>query len=194
MIWEIWLSGLVFAVQHSLLAGSAVKAEAYRRGLTPRIYRLGYVAMALVTTAIWLSYVRGLPEHTVYAIHGTWTWPLRGLQAIGLWMAWRALRPIDSLAFLGIREGKEGPDGFIETGIYRHLRHPMYSGVILIMLAFPVQTHNGLNLYACVTLYFALGARLEERRLQRQYPAYADYRRRVPAFLPRIPVSRVRHD
>jgi len=184
MTWEIWLSGLVFALQHSLLASTVTKARVLAIGLGPRGYRLFYVVIALVTTAIWLGYVRSLPDQTVYAIQGAWNWVLRGLQLLGLWMVWQALRPINGLAFLGIREGQEGPDGFVEAGIYRRLRHPMYSGIILIMLTFPVQTQNTLNLYACVTVYFLIGARLEERRLARQYPAYADYRRRVPAFIP----------
>jgi len=193
MIWEIWLSGLVFALQHSLLAGTAGKVRALRRGLDAQAYRRFYVVTALITTAIWLGYVRSLPDHTIYAIHGPWSWPLRGLQALGLWISWRALRPIDGLAFLGIRKGDDGPDGFVEAGIYRYLRHPMYSGVILIMFAFPVQTLNGLNLYACVALYFMLGARLEERRMAQRYPAYADYQRRVPAFIPNV-FNGNRHD
>ncbi|MBI1194335.1 MAG: isoprenylcysteine carboxylmethyltransferase family protein [Gammaproteobacteria bacterium] len=195
MIWEIWLSGLLFAVQHSLLAGTTCKSQACKLGLDAKTYRRFYVLAALLTTATWLTYVRSLPDQPLYTVHGAWSWALRGLQAIGLWMTWLALRPIDTLAFLGVRSGKNGPDGFIEAGIYRRLRHPMYSGVMLIMLAFPVQTQNSLNLYACVALYFILGARLEEGRLQRQYPAYADYRRRVPAFLPRLrPLSGKPHD
>lgn len=186
MIWEIWLSGLLFAIQHSLLAGSTCKTQALKLGLNVTAYRRFYVVAALLTTATWLTYVRCLPDQTLYTVHGAWSWALRGLQAIGLWMTWLALRPIDTLAFLGVRAGKDGPDGFIEAGIYRRVRHPMYSGVILIMAAFPIQTQNSLNLYACVALYFVLGARLEERRLERQHPAYADYRLRVPAFIPRL--------
>ncbi len=184
MTWEIWLSGLAFVLQHSLLASTATKTRAQTLGLGSRGYRLLYVVLALLTTMIWLNYVHGLPDQTVYAIHGPWSGLLRGLQLLGLWMAWEALRPIDGLAFLGIRERQDGPDDFVENGIYRHLRHPVYSGVILIMLGFPLQTQNTLNLYACVTMYFLVGARLEERRLERQHPAYADYRRRVPAFIP----------
>jgi len=75
---------------------------------------------------------------------------------------------------------------FAEHGIYRHMRHPMYSGVMLALLASPVHTVNSLNLFAVIATYFIIGSKFEERRMLVTYPQYAEYQQRVAAFIPHI--------
>ncbi len=149
-------------------------------------YRLAYTIIALLTTAIWLGFVRQLPDAELYRIDGLPRLLLIALQAVGGAFALAALLPIDGLAFLGLRPFPNGDEPFAERGIYRYCRHPMYFGIVLILLAMPQQSVNSLNLALVVTLYFAIGSRLEERRMERAHPEYADYRRRVPAFVPNI--------
>ncbi len=107
------------------------------------------------------------------------------LQLLGALLVWQSLRAFDIGLFLGFREsGLEG-DPFHESGIYRHIRHPMYSGFMLIMFAMPVQTVNSMHTALAVALYFIVGAHFEERRMLAANSGYADYRRRVGAFLPK---------
>jgi methanethiol S-methyltransferase len=186
----IWLSGLAFALAHSALAASGVKQACYRAGLTPQHYRLLYVIIAVITTALWLWFVRALPDATLWRLEGLPRWLLHGVQLAGLWVFWLSLRPIDVGAFLGLRSFPNGSEPFIERGIYRYIRHPMYSGVMLVMFAMPAQTINSVHLFAVIAVYFVIGARLEERRMLSGHPGYADYRRRVPAFVPN-PFKRV---
>ena len=101
-------------------------------------------------------------------------------------MLWRAAQAFDMRIFLGLASMPAAGEPFLERGIYRHLRHPMYTGVLLVLLASPAQSVNSLSLTAAVALYFIVGAGLEERRLAADHPEYADYRRRVPAFWPRL--------
>ena len=77
-----------------------------------------------------------------------------------------------------------GGEPFSEKGIYRHLRHPMYAGVMLVLLASPQQSVNSLSLTLAVCLYFIVGCRFEERRMLAAHPQYADYCRRTPRFVP----------
>ena len=182
----IWVSTFLFAIQHSILSSRTCKNKCYSLGISPRAYRLVYVILAIAITSIWLGFIHSLPNQGVYEIHGVWRWFFYGLQLAGLWVFILALRPIDVPAFLGLRAFKDQIEPFIEAGIYRHIRHPMYSGILLIFIAMPVQSINSLNFYACVTLYFIIGSRLEERRMIADHPEYKDYRKRVPAFIPRL--------
>ena len=68
----------------------------------------------------------------------------------------------------------------------------MYTGAMLILLAMPQQTWNGLNLALAICTYFIIGARLEERRMLAAHPEYAAYRDTVPAFIPALTFSKKR--
>jgi len=186
-VMSVWASGALFAALHSVLAAAPVKARLRTLGVSPRAYRLLYVALAVATTALWLGFVRGLPDTLLYRLEGVPRLALHAVQVVGAMLFWLALRPIDVAAFLGLRAFRDGIEPFREDGIYRRLRHPMYTAAMLVMFAHPEQGVNSLNLFACIALYFVLGSRLEERRMLAQHPEYAGYRRRVPAFLPRMP-------
>jgi protein-S-isoprenylcysteine O-methyltransferase Ste14 len=67
------------------------------------------------------------------------------------------------------------------TGPYRHVRHPMYLGVILIMLFFPLSLGS---LYAyipasVIIILFVLRTSLEDRALQQELSGYLEYSRKV---------------
>jgi protein-S-isoprenylcysteine O-methyltransferase Ste14 len=74
-------------------------------------------------------------------------------------------------------------------GIYSKMRHPQYTGFILIMAGFLVQWPTLLTLGmfpVLVAMYVSL-ARSEEREAITQFgDAYRDYMQRVPAFIPRL--------
>lgn len=72
-------------------------------------------------------------------------------------------------------------------GLYTHVRHPIYSGVLLIVAGVVVRSGSAriLALGACTVGFFHLKARWEERRLEARYPEYGAYRDRTPRFVPR---------
>ena len=182
----LWGSSLGFALTHSLLASRRCKRALDAAGLPAQRYRLAFTLSAIVLTAVWLAFVRMLPDTPLFRLHGAWLVPAMALQVLGAWIVWQSMRAFDMRIFMGLKPFPPGGEPFVERGIYRHLRHPMYTGVLLILFAMPAQSVNSLHLYAAVALYFVLGSRLEERRLATDHPEYADYRRRVPAFLPRL--------
>jgi len=182
-VW-IWLSGLLFAIAHSLLASYRCKRWVYGYGLHEPRYRLVYSILAVLAAGIWIFYVHQLPDMPLYQTDGLiWT-VLVAVQVLGLTAVLAAFQPIDGLAFLGLRKSKEGNNPFTVNGIYRWLRHPMYTGFMLILLAMPEQTWNGLHFTMVICAYFIIGSRFEEARMLVEHPDYAEYRRRVHAFLP----------
>ncbi|MDQ6988868.1 MAG: isoprenylcysteine carboxylmethyltransferase family protein [Mariprofundaceae bacterium] len=182
----IWFSGLVFVVFHSFTAAQVCKAWCYQHGLTEPKYRLLYSVVAVLSTAAWLFYVQQLPDAPFYAWDGTMQMLFWLIQAVGLLIALAAFSPIDGLVFLGLKKAKSGQDPFVVQGVYRWMRHPMYMGAMLILLAMPEQTWNGFHFTLVICLYFILGSRLEERRMLAEHPDYADYQQQVAAFIPKI--------
>jgi len=173
----LWLSALLFAALHSLLASEAIKQRASR--LLPERYRLFYSIVALLSLLLWLLFLHRLPDAPLYHVDGVAGGVLRGVQMLGMAIFLAAAHVVDLPLFLGLRAPPLAGEPLLERGIYRYLRHPMYSGGVLLLLATPEQSRLGLHFALAVTLYCMIGARLEERRMLRRHPAYADYRRRV---------------
>ncbi len=67
------------------------------------------------------------------------------------------------------------------TGPYRYVRHPMYAGVILIMLCLPLSLGS---FYAFIPAFmivvlFMLRTSLEDKTLQEELPGYKQYAQKV---------------
>jgi protein-S-isoprenylcysteine O-methyltransferase Ste14 len=73
-----------------------------------------------------------------------------------------------------------------ERGLLRRVRHPVYGGVILLMLGWSLaEAPLGLVPTALLGAFFDLKARREEAWLGERYPAYAGYVARTPwRFVP----------
>ncbi|MDX8409793.1 MAG: isoprenylcysteine carboxylmethyltransferase family protein [Mariprofundales bacterium] len=181
----IWLSGVLFALFHSLTATVACKLWCYQHGLREPHYRLAYSLLATLLTVGWLLWIHQLTDQPLYHITGWASYLLHAIQLAGLLLAAAAFRPIDSAAFLGLRAAPTSGDPFITSGIYRHLRHPMYAGVGLMLIAAPMQSLNSLHFSLMILTYFIIGSRFEEQRMLAQHSEYADYRSQVPSFIPR---------
>ncbi len=71
-------------------------------------------------------------------------------------------------------------------GLYRFARHPIYTGVIVIVVAVAVRSGSFIVVAvgAATLVFFGVKARWEERRLAARYPGYVDYAARTPRFVP----------
>lgn len=185
VIW-IWLSGLLFGIIHSFTASQMMKQWAYAKGLQEPYYRLIYSIFSLLTTGLWIGFVHHLADMPLYHMQGIWYGLLVAIQMLGVAIALAAFIPIDGAVFLGLKKAKGNTDPFIVRGVYQYVRHPMYSGAMLILLANPSQSVNGLNLALVASVYFVVGARFEERRMLAEHVDYAGYQKRVPAFIPKL--------
>ena len=190
---HLWhaLAWLSFGFGHSLLARDAVKARL--RPLLGAFYRLTYnsvsvLHLGLVWAVGWL----------MFSGHGRFDLPpwieaaLWALNVAGWLLLFIGLAGYDLGRMAGTRQirnhlrGIEEPEDepLRRDGLHRYIRHPLYSAGFLILWG---RTLGEFELATAIwgSLYLLVGAAFEERGLLRLYGMdYADYRRRVPAFIP----------
>lgn len=75
----------------------------------------------------------------------------------------------------------------VQRGIYRSIRHPIYTGVLAITGG--VALYHGalipLLLWGALIVFFYIKSDYEESLLRRTFPDYVAYRRQTGRFLPR---------
>lgn len=187
----IFISFVLYSLLHSVLAGPHFKAGARARMGTAayeRYYRLLFNAVGVLTLLPILWMVVALPDRPLYSIPYPWRWLSFAGQVAGLWLLAASLRVTGALDFLGLGQlaagGGTAPELHLR-GPYAWMRHPLYTGSMLVLWLAPVMTLNRLALVASISLYFWLGAYYEERKLEDWFgAAYAAYKARTPMFIP----------
>ena len=78
----------------------------------------------------------------------------------------------------------------VRTGPYARVRHPIYLGMLLFLLAFAVGLGHWAQLLVALPVFFtgtAIRTRLEDGLLEQQFgEKFRDYRRATPALIPRL--------
>ena len=79
-------------------------------------------------------------------------------------------------------------DALLRDGIYAHIRHPLYSGMILELAGIFIWIPTLSVLVACIlgVIWVMIQARLEEIDLVERLPVYRDYMQQVPRFVPKF--------
>lgn len=74
----------------------------------------------------------------------------------------------------------------VETGIYKLVRHPIYTGLILAFYGYAVITDSGYRLLIATLLFvlFYIKSLYEEKRLIEKFPNYTEYKKRSGRFFP----------
>jgi protein-S-isoprenylcysteine O-methyltransferase Ste14 len=77
----------------------------------------------------------------------------------------------------------------VSHGLYRHVRHPIYTGDLLLLLGLELALNSWGALGAiALAVYVRRQAIREERQLIQALPGYDQYCRRTTRFLPFLPV------
>ena len=73
-------------------------------------------------------------------------------------------------------------------GLYRFVRHPIYTGLVALVFGGAVTSGSAVRLVLALVLLGLLNrkASWEEDMLRRRYPGYDDYAGRTPRFVPRV--------
>jgi protein-S-isoprenylcysteine O-methyltransferase Ste14 len=186
------LAVAAWGVLHSLLAAPRTKRWMHRR-VGPgadRGYRLFYNIVAAVTLLPILAVAALVPGVTLYQIPSPWVLLTTAIQIVALLIIVVAVLQTGATSFLGIRQllspqETEAPKLQV-SGSYRWVRHPLYTAGLAFIWFSPIMTTSTLALYLGFTLYIVVGSRYEERQLTAEFgEPYLEYRRRVPAIIPR---------
>jgi protein-S-isoprenylcysteine O-methyltransferase Ste14 len=185
------LAMVLYAAVHSLLASFWAKRRAERAfgHASLRFYRLAFNLLAVVTFLPVMAVVAAYPGSMLYQ----WSWPwiilstVGQLTAVGLLII--GLLQTDPWHFLGLRQlagaASQENDELQTRGLYRYIRHPLYSAGLLFIWLTPVMTTSVLALNAGISAYLYIGSIFEERRLVREFgQAYVTYRQAVPRLIP----------
>ena len=195
ILWLV-LAVLVWGIVHSVLASFEAKDWVRRRlGETGRrFYRLGYNIFSVFSFApiLWLMAI--LPDRLLYRVPSPWMYLLLAGQFAAVILLLVGVLQTDTLSFVGLRqlfEGKERSSRLVTQGLYRWVRHPLYTAGLLFIWLTPVMSQNTLTVVIAATLYIIIGAVFEERKLAREFgAAYTEYKAATPMLIPGLNFGR----
>jgi protein-S-isoprenylcysteine O-methyltransferase Ste14 len=177
----------LWGVVHSFLASRFAKDMIPSKVGSMNVYRLGYNIFAVVTFAPILYLMSTLPNKPVYQVTSPWNLVMFGGQLLAAFFLLVAVLQTDTLSFVGLRQlfEKESTGGLVTRGLYRVVRHPLYTFGLLFIWLSPTVTQNSLTVYIGATIYTLMGAYFEEQKLLLDFgDAYAEYRRKTPMLIP----------
>jgi protein-S-isoprenylcysteine O-methyltransferase Ste14 len=183
----------LFAIQHSVMARKSFKVWLTQR-IHPSIERSTYcLATAIVIFAmcyLWVPF-----GNTLWHVENdTLSIVISSLALLGwgfLFLATFMLNHFElfglSQTFLPLR-GKPMPTTTFKTpGLYRLVRHPIQTGVLIGMWAVPVATTSHALFALSMTVYIFIGLYFEEKDLNREFgEQYKNYQQRVKRLIPFI--------
>ena len=191
VIVNLLLLGL-FAVQHSVMARPAFKRW-WTRFVPEPIERSTYMLFTTLALALLLWQWRPIAQPLVWEL----TNPVAGIALETVfWLGWIVLLIstflINHFELFGLRQvfarllGLRAPTQELRTPLlYRHVRHPIYLGLLLAFWATPRMTAGHLLFALANTGYVLIGIYFEERDLIAQFgDRYRVYREQVGMLLP----------
>jgi protein-S-isoprenylcysteine O-methyltransferase Ste14 len=90
-------------------------------------------------------------------------------------------------SFIGLSQamGYKSKETLTTNGLYRIIRHPLYTFSMIFLWLTPTMTQNTAMLYLAFSLYFIIGGIVEERKLVKIFgDEYRDYVEKTPMFIP----------
>jgi protein-S-isoprenylcysteine O-methyltransferase Ste14 len=187
----ILLSVLVYGFVHSLLASLEIKALV-RNWIGPgvdRWYRLAYNFFGVFTFLPVLALSATLPDRMVYSVPAPWLYLMVFGQFVAVVILAIGVKQTGAWSFLGFSQFLEGKEEaaprLVTGGLYRWMRHPLYTAGLLFIWLAPVMSGNLLALNLGITIYLVVGALYEERKLVRVFgEKYIQYREQTPMLIP----------
>jgi protein-S-isoprenylcysteine O-methyltransferase Ste14 len=177
-LWLVWLT-------YWFIAAFRTKPTREREAAWSRMLFL----ILLLLVAVLLAGRRWHSVLNLRVIGGGWMryWIAVGLVVLGLgFSVWaRVVLAGNWSGWVTVKEGHE----LIQSGPYGHIRHPIYTGVLVAILGSGLAAGQmrGLAAFAIAFIAFWLKSRTEERVMQREFgERYAAYRAASWALIPFI--------
>lgn len=192
--WWILLSLVLYGGLHSALASRRFKGLLARwfGEHALRWHRLIFTVIGGLTILPILALTALMPDRTIYAVPAPFSRLLDLLRLAGLVGLIYGVLQTGFMNFIGLDRALDPaavkrPPRMVTNGLYRWMRHPLYTSAFLLMWAAPTLSWNTLAFNLGVTAYLVIGSIFEEQKLRDEFgSAYDEYRQRTPAFFPRI--------
>ena len=74
------------------------------------------------------------------------------------------------------------------SGLFKYVRHPIYSGILMTTFFFALYSHSGYRLiiFLLLVILFYFKSNYEEKALTKKFPAYSSYRASTGRFFPKF--------
>lgn len=187
----------LFGLQHSVMARQGFKRW-WTRIVPPVVERSTYLLATCAALALMFWFWLPIAQPVIWRVENnagvTLLW---SLFALGTLLALASTHQIDHWELFGLRQvvsrmkGHPMPETTFKTPLlYRHVRHPLYLGLLLGLWAVPVMTAGRLLFAAGLSAYILVGIAYEERDLIELFgDRYRKYREQVGMLIPRIKSS-----
>jgi protein-S-isoprenylcysteine O-methyltransferase Ste14 len=182
---------LVFGLQHSIMARARFK-RAVTRLIPPALERATFVLISSLVLILVMWQWRPVPAVLWHVDNSTAATTLWSINAAG-WLGVPACSfLIDHFDLFGIKQALHAfrrtsvdKKGFVTPVLYKYLRHPMMTSLMVGLWVTPHMTIGHVVLSAGMTIYILIGVRFEERSLAKELGAdYERYQATTPKFLP----------
>lgn len=181
-----------FGVQHSVMARRSFKSWWTRvvpAAVERSTYLLATCAVLALIFGLWVPIDSPPVWHVEHRAAAGLLW---ALFAFGWLLALASTFLIDHFELFGLRQvfasltQGAAPEARFKTPLlYRHVRHPLYTGLLLTFWSVPVMTAGRLVFALGFTAYILIGIAFEERDLLRQFgQRYRSYREQVGMLIP----------
>jgi protein-S-isoprenylcysteine O-methyltransferase len=152
------------------------------RGSVVLVFVVVVVSIAAANVALFLVPQRFPGDHTVYtAIAAV-------LIVTGVGIRWWAILTLGR--FFSVDVALQEHHQIVQNGPYRWVRHPAYTGLLVIFLGVGIASYSWLSLALVVgpiTAFFLYRIRIEEEALSEELgEAYLEYRRKTKRLIPRV--------
>lgn len=190
-LWLLGLCWLSYFALHSWLASLGVKRRVAARwpGFIPA-YRLAFNLLAVVLLLPILALTYTLPGPELWRWQGGAAWLSNGASLLALAGVALSSRGYDMAEFFGLRQWRgrvrkvEDQERFHLSAFHRYVRHPWYFCALVLIWSRDMTAATLLS-SIMLTLYFIVGARLEENKLLAYHGGrYRQYMNKVPGLVP----------
>ncbi|MGD9810206.1 MAG: isoprenylcysteine carboxylmethyltransferase family protein [Sphingobium sp.] len=181
VVWNVLLI-LIWGCIHSGMARPGFKST-ITKIIPAAAERPTYVLVSGITSVVLTGYWMTVPGQVWLVEQTALVYALWAIFAFGwgfLLAATFAINHFDLFGlrqvFLNFRNEPNPPVPFVKRAMYRYIRHPIQTGVLIGIWATPSMSMTQFVLSVCFSIYIFIGLRFEERDLIAQHgDAYRDY-------------------
>ena len=184
-----------WCAMHSMLISPSMTGYIKKRlPGSERWYRLFYNSFSLITLVLPVYCMTAIDSSQIFRWEGGMQIPRFGLLLLALVLFREGSKKYDIGFFLGIKQLQSGQsntllngDGlFLPTGVFGIIRHPWYTGsLLLVWSALSVYTTATTITAAILSVYLVIGTLLEERKILAEYgESYIFYQKHVSMLFP----------